>query len=99
MSGVLTGKEYSRLFANVTLPGGLLQEWLLIPEFVSEVSDLFANGTPVTNETILPIMEGIYSQYDPATLSRGYHVNGANFRSLHKSIRRLYRVLSQKSNQ
>lgn len=92
-------EQLAKLFNNVNLPRYLLQQWLLIPEFTHEVSILFENQQPISNATILPIMEGIYSEYDSEMLSRGYHINGANFASLRKSIRRLYKVLNSNSIQ
>lgn len=95
----LNYEQHTLLFNNISLPRYFIQQWLLIPEFSREVSVLFENQQPITNATILPIMEGIYSEYDSEMLSRGYHINGANFEYLRKSIRRLYKVLNSNSIQ
>lgn len=92
-------EQYTHLFNEINVPVHILQQWLLVPEFVEEVSALYENQQPVTNETIYPIMEGICSEYDSEVLSRGYHINGANFRDLRKSVQHLYKVLNSKQNQ
>jgi len=97
MSKVLTSKQYTYLFEHISVPDRMLQQWLLVPEFVDEVSDLFSNGETVNDESILQIMESIYSEYDPDMIARGFHVNGANFFDMGNAIRRLYNAIKKKA--
>ena len=95
---VVSSDEYAYLFEHISLPDVLIQQWLLIPEFSSEVSKLLSEQGSISDQEVLQIMEGIYSEYDPIQ-GKGYHIGGASPSDMRRSIRKLYRVLSQKSNQ
>lgn len=82
------------MFRIISVSKMALDYWLTVPAFVDKMMDMMEQHEPISNQTVLPVMEEIYNRdFEPVrNTPEGV---GLNFYLARKAINQLRRSVSE----